>query len=565
MRKRALIAVRLSRTTEATTSPERQVAACKELCEQRGYDVVGVAEDLDVSAGKTSPFDRPQLGRWLENPTRFDVIVFFRVDRIVRRLFDLADLIKWARQHRVTLVSATESHFDLSTDFGDIIALLVAKVAEMELEAISERNSSAFRHNIREGKWRGGVPPWGYVPERGDDGVWRLVQDPVQVELIHEVVERVLAGEPLRAIAHDLTDRKALTAKDRFSQVQGRKPVGYEWHSAPLKRSLTSQTLLGRIVTREPVLDADGRPQRDAKGHRVLGPETVVVGDDGSPVVRADPILSRDMFERVGRELANRENRKEPTKRSSGLLLRVIYCGECGHAAYRLKGGPGRKPRYRCGSAQNRHQCENRTVSLEWADAEVERMVLENMGPLERMRRVWFEGNDHTSELGEINDLLADLTDQLGTPAFKRGTPQRAKLDARIAALSARQDQLSSAPSEPAGWRYEGTGETVAEWWRQATTEERNIWLRSVGLRATWRSHTEGGNAKGTGGRTVLDDFAVDLGAPDLDADALPEIIAEMAAMKGRGAWAHDPQLRGLPDAMAKVYWRQGPPHFDDE
>lgn len=67
---RALIVVRLSRVTDATTSPERQVAACKQLGEQRGYDVAGGTEDLDVSAGKTTPFDRPQLGRWLSDPSQ---------------------------------------------------------------------------------------------------------------------------------------------------------------------------------------------------------------------------------------------------------------------------------------------------------------------------------------------------------------------------------------------------------------------------------------------------------------------------------------------------------------
>lgn len=34
---------------------------------------------------------------------------------------------------------------------------------------------------------------------------------------------------------------------------------------------------------------------------------------------------------------------------------------------------------------------------------------------MERRKRVWFAGNDHTNELAEVNDLLADLTDQLGT------------------------------------------------------------------------------------------------------------------------------------------------------
>jgi site-specific DNA recombinase len=164
---RALIVVRLSRVTDATTSPERQLKTCRELCEQRGYEVVGIAQDLDVSAGSTSPFDRPQLGAWLNNRLdEFDVVVFFRMDRVVRRLLDLADLIRWCQDHSKTVVSATESFLDLTVPMGDVIAMLVAKVAEMELAAISERNASAFRYNFAAGKYRGGVPPWGYLPQR---------------------------------------------------------------------------------------------------------------------------------------------------------------------------------------------------------------------------------------------------------------------------------------------------------------------------------------------------------------------------------------------------------------
>jgi len=167
---RALIAIRLSRVTDATTSPERQRQTCLELCQQRGYKVVGYAEDLDVSAGATSPFDRPELGDWLKNRLgEFDVIVFFRADRIVRRLFDLSDLIRWSQQHSVTLVSATESHFDLSTRMGNVLAMLVASIAEMELDAISERNASAFRHNFKAGKYRRRDTAVGLPPPTGRD------------------------------------------------------------------------------------------------------------------------------------------------------------------------------------------------------------------------------------------------------------------------------------------------------------------------------------------------------------------------------------------------------------
>ena len=547
--RRALIVIRLSRVTEATTSLERQREECEKLCASRGYEVVGVAEDPDVSAA-VPPFERPELKSWLATPQRYDVVVFYRMDRLVRRLADLADLIAWGQEHRVALVSATESFLDLDAPFGDIVALLVAKCAEMELEAIRARTGAASRHTITEGRWRGGVPPWGYIPEK-DGKHYRLVQDADQVAIIREVVDRVLQHESLRSIAHDLTRRGVPTPKDRFAQVRKRKVAGYEWHSAPLKRGLTSPTLLGHIVTRDPVLGTDGQPQRDAKGNRVLGPETVVLDEAGAPVVRATPILSRDVFDRVGKELAGRENRKEPTKRTSALLTQVIFCGVCGRPGYRLKGGPGRQPRYRCASAQYKDQCGNRTVPLEWADEEVEARVLSSLGAMERMRRVWFTGNDVVSELSEVREMLADVVELVGTPGYRRGTPQRERLDERIAALSARQAALESTPVEESGWRYEGTGETIAQWWARADLAERTLWLRQSGIRATWQSST-------TNGRTTVDDFVVDMGTPDLDAEVLPGDIAEMAELKAAGAWPQTEALRGLPDVMAGIWWREG-------
>ncbi|MGB3604386.1 MAG: recombinase family protein [Gordonia sp. (in: high G+C Gram-positive bacteria)] len=558
MGKRALIVVRLSRVTDATTSPERQEQACRELCEQRGYDVVDVVEDLDVSAGATTPFTRPKLGPWLANRhNEFDVLVVYRMDRLVRRLLDLADVIRWGQAHDVAIVSATEAFLDLTAPFGDIVAMLVAKTAEMELEAISTRNASASRHNIRSGKWRGGIAPWGYVPEKDETGVWRLVQDPEQVAIIHEVVERVLAGEPLRPIAADLTKRGVLTPKDRMSQIKGREIKHYGWASGRMKEQLTSRTLLGQIITRDPVVDAKGQSQRDAKGQRILGPEFVVTGDDGRPVVRAEPILTREIFDRVGAALRSREVDRTATT-TSGLLLKVLFCGVCGRPAYRLKGGPGRKPRYRCAYAQDKKgtagvsgPCDNRSVPLEWADDEVEAHVLDRVGSMERMTRIWFSGSDARGELAEIDELLGDLVDQLGTGAFKRGTPQRKRLDARIAALTERQESLRGQPIEASGWRYEGTGETVAEWWSRADQATRTAWLRDSGVRVTWLSHTEHG-------RTKVDKFEIMMGAgPGLDGGALPGPIAAMAEARALGGWDAD-GWASIPEALAGRYWRDG-------
>ncbi len=480
----------------------------------RRYEVVGVAEDLDVSAGTTSPFDRPELGRWLardfdpsavpgpENrvPVPFDVIVFSRLDRLVRSVPHLWRVLEWAKANKIVLVSASEKDFDLSSKFGQAIVSLIATVAELELDAIRERNSNAFRHNFSAGKWRGGVPPWGYAPEKDEHGNWRLVQDPAQVKVIREVVERVMAGAPLRQIAHDLTKRKVLTPKDRFAQIQEREVKGYEWHSGPLKRSLSSPTLLGQVVTREPVVDENGQPERDAKGKKVFGPETVVRTEDGSPVVRAEPILSRAEFDRLQVELKSRENRKEPTMRSNGLLLRVIYCGVCGRPAYRLKGGKGRADRYRCASAQYKDRCGNLTVTSEDADKAVEGAVLALLGDSERQEREWDAGEDHAAELETIDAQLVDLAEVIASGAFSKGTPARAKVDSRISALSVRREELAAIKSRPAGWVLRGTGELFSDWWERQSPVEKNVYLRSMGVKASFKRGTE-------------QDFSIELGS----------------------------------------------------
>ncbi len=467
---RALIVVRLSRVTEATTSPERQLEECEALCKQRGYEVAGVAEDLDVS-GAVDPFkkDRPNLARWLAGEEQaFDVIVVYRVDRLTRSIKHLQRLVAWADDESKLIVSATEPHFDMTTPFAAVVIALMGTMAQMELEAISERNRSAAQHNLRAGKYRGGLPPYGYVPA-GEKGNWRLVQDPDQVKIIGEMVRRVLDGEQLQAIAHDLTRRGVPTPSDSFDLHQGRATKGCEWLGDTLRNILSGEALLGYAT-------ADGKPIRN---------------DDGSHVFKSEPILTREVFERVGQELESRSRRGEPTKRSTSLLLRVLFCGVCGQPAYRLVTGPRRAPRYRCAGVVLADRCGNGTIRMSDVDEAVETKVLHVLGDSERLERVWDSGSDHSVELADIDSTLADLVGLIGTDVYRAGSPQRVALDERIAGLAARQEALSAEEVKPAGWAWEPTGEKFADWWAEQNVTAKNIWLRSMNVRAefTGQSH----------------------------------------------------------------------------
>ncbi len=64
---RLLAVVRLSDLPDETTSPARQRGKIDTYARLHEHEVVGLAEDLDVS-GAVSPFQWPQLGPWLRRP-----------------------------------------------------------------------------------------------------------------------------------------------------------------------------------------------------------------------------------------------------------------------------------------------------------------------------------------------------------------------------------------------------------------------------------------------------------------------------------------------------------------
>lgn len=109
------------------------------------------------------------------------------------------------------------------------------------------------------------------------------------------------------------------------------------------------------------------------------------------------------------------------------------------------------------------------------------------LGESERLERVWDSGLDHSAELAEVDAMLADLVDLLGTGEFKAGTPQRVRLNHRITELAARQEELSRQTVKTAGWTWEPTRELFGSWWASQGVQERNRWLRSMGVRLEWR------------------------------------------------------------------------------
>lgn len=169
---RALILGCLSRMTDATTSPERQEQDCRRYCEANGMTVAGVASDTDVS-GSIDRLDRPALGPWLKDRTsEFDVVVASKLDRVGRNARHIHALTNYQSDLGKSL-RWLDNYVDTSTPMGRMIVFVMATVAEMELDEIKSRNKGAAQHNIQAGKYRGGLPPMGYMAVKDGAGDWR--------------------------------------------------------------------------------------------------------------------------------------------------------------------------------------------------------------------------------------------------------------------------------------------------------------------------------------------------------------------------------------------------------
>ncbi|MEW2414902.1 recombinase family protein [Streptomyces sp. NPDC046866] len=297
---RALISVRLSAVTAETTSPVRQELDLRILARERGFRVVGVARDLNVSATRIPPWKRKELGRWLnERVPEFDVLLFWKMDRFVRRVSDLGVMIEWCSVHRKNLVSKHDV-IDLATPVGRAMAEMIGALAELETGGTSTRVASLWEYARSQPDWLVGKPAYGY----STDGTGKLVIDPRARRVL-----RWCHGAALRGIS-----ARRMTAV----LIRARIPTGGggQWTASTLLRRLRNPALMGLRVAQ----DGNGGVRRSR----------IVRDPSGLPVPVADPIFTEAEWQEL--QIALDKRRRSQPHRGAGAteFLGVLLCSDCG-------------------------------------------------------------------------------------------------------------------------------------------------------------------------------------------------------------------------------------------
>jgi DNA invertase Pin-like site-specific DNA recombinase len=294
---KAAIYSRISKdATGHAAGVKRQEGDCRQLAEDKGWEVVQVYRDNDISAtsGRRRPGYEGMLGAIQDGQVQ--AVVAWHPDRLYRRMSDLESLIDLVDSHKTKIATVMAGEVDLSTASGRGTARILGSVARMEVERSSERITAAFRAKASKGKpHRGGVRPFGYMW----DGT-RFVPVPDEAKLIREGAKRILAGESRRRITQDWHARGVRTQQ------------GKPWSVTRLADVMRSPMIAGlRTYQGEVVSDGDWKP-----------------------------ILDRKTWERVGRTL--KRAGKLQSGRQRHVLSGLVVCGNCGSkmfAKYRSERG----------------------------------------------------------------------------------------------------------------------------------------------------------------------------------------------------------------------------------
>jgi site-specific DNA recombinase len=288
---------------------DRQRAECLAMLAQRGWTVVEEYVDNDISASSYSKKQRPRYLQMIEDAKagRFDAVVVWDLDRLLRQPREAEDWIDLNRAHGTNLVTISDS-VDLSTENGRLILRLTISVAAHESEHKSSRIKSFNSQRAEEGLPMIGKRAFGWNADRIS------IRDS-EAEQIRWAHQHLIDGGSLHSIARHWNETGVLTS------------TGKTWVTQQVKMILLRKRNAGLLI-------------RHGEVQEVSNIEAIVTQTQHDAVVA---IIKGNIDHRVGRPAV------------LGWLTGLATCGVCG-SPMRPKNVTSR------GVRQKYYMCETRVI-----------------------------------------------------------------------------------------------------------------------------------------------------------------------------------------------------------
>ncbi len=148
-----------------------------------------VREYCDAGKSGKSVEGRPEFTRMLKDIEKgrddIDYILVFKLSRFGRNAADVLQSLQFIQDYNVNLV-CVEDGIDSSKDSGKLTITVLSAVAEIERENILVQTMEGRRQKAREGKWNGGIPPYGYDLDSKESKLVINEKEAEQVKIIFD-------------------------------------------------------------------------------------------------------------------------------------------------------------------------------------------------------------------------------------------------------------------------------------------------------------------------------------------------------------------------------------------
>jgi site-specific DNA recombinase len=338
----------------------------------------------------------------------FDSLLVFRVDRLSRKVRELAQMVDELTKAGVVLKSITEP-FDTANAAGKMMLQMLGVFAEFEHATIVERTKVGMEKKARSGKFVGGNVPYGFRidPDKG---------------LVAQEEEAIIVRKMFKMYAFGQEGSSAICTLLNNAGCRNRN--GRKWNRRVVLYMLSNPVYVGKIRWREVLHEGNH-----------------------------DPLVSQALFQKANEVLQSRNEDSKGRQwhnEDERLLTGIIRCGRCKSPMF---GGGGKKngvyiPYYVCAKRVNARECDQDYVRAELLEASIVEDVKSIFRDQDLMARIWDEANkrlgaERPNIEAEIGRVETQATKAQGAidryfRAFEAGTLDASLCNEKVKDLRAR-------------------------------------------------------------------------------------------------------------------------------
>ncbi len=286
-----------------------------------------------IDNGRTGQsFERPAFERMIADMEsgKINCCIVKDLSRLGRNAIDAGYYIeKYFPSKGIRFIAVTDNYDSADGQSGGIMVSLKNMVNETYAIEVGRKIRETHQMNIREGRYVGNLPPYGYLKSRDD--CHKLVPDEYAAPIVRRIYEMAAEGRSVKAIMKWLTENQVLTASRYFHSIglldEKRVTTHTHWSYGAVDTLLSNRMYCGDMV--------QGKSKTVSHVTKKLPKSEWTVVENTH-----EPIISRKLWEQVQQIRDTSDKPKKPmftSPAAENVFSRKIFCADCGFTMVRRR------------------------------------------------------------------------------------------------------------------------------------------------------------------------------------------------------------------------------------